>query len=125
MVEEEEGAFGVWATYLLCGVGGTLASYLSAAHTHTVSLGASSAVFGLFVVGVVTKFKPSVRRLLEAVILGQFVVKQVLGEVQLAAAGRGAAAATLGGMQIGHVAHLAGAAVGVLLVLLLARLPEA
>lgn len=50
MVEEEEGAFGLWATYLLAGVGGTLASYLSAPHTHTVSLGASGAVFGLFMV---------------------------------------------------------------------------
>ena len=71
-----------------------------------------------------TKFKPSPRRLLEAVILGQFVLRQVLTEVQLASAGRGAAA-TLGSVQVGHVAHLAGAAVGVLLVLLLARLPEA
>lgn len=37
------------------------------------------------------------------------------------AAGKGA---TLGGMQVSHVAHLAGAAVGVLLVLLISRLPE-
>ena len=47
---------------------------------------------------------------------------QVLGEVQMAAGGK---ALTMGGnMQVGHVAHLAGAAVGVLLVLLVARLPE-
>jgi membrane associated rhomboid family serine protease len=32
-------------------------------------------------------------------------------------------AALMGGMQVGHVAHLAGACVGVLLVLLLSRLP--
>lgn len=32
--------------------------------------------------------------------------------------------ATLGGMQIGHVAHLAGAVAGALLVLLLASLPR-
>ena len=49
---------------------------------------------------------------------------QVLGEFQLAAGGK---ALTMGGgsMQVGHVAHLAGAAVGVLLVLLVARLPDA
>lgn len=36
----------------------------------------------------------------------------------------GGRAMALGGMQVGHIAHLAGAAVGVLLVLLLARLPD-
>lgn len=50
MVEEEEGAFGLWATYLLAGVGGTVASYLTSPHSRTVSLGASGAVFGLFMV---------------------------------------------------------------------------
>ena len=50
MVEEEEGALGVWLTYLLAGVGGTLASYLTSPHTATISLGASGAVFGLFMV---------------------------------------------------------------------------
>lgn len=75
-MEEEEGALGVWATYLLCGIGGCAASYLSAPAAHTVSLGASSAVFGLFVVGVVAKLKFNAKRLLEALILGSFVVKQ-------------------------------------------------
>lgn len=69
---------GVWATYLLCGLGGCLASYFSAPHTHTVSLGASAAVFGLFAVAVLTKFKPTLRHLLEAVVLGTFVMKQLL-----------------------------------------------
>ncbi|GAB4817608.1 hypothetical protein N2152v2_004654 [Parachlorella kessleri] len=121
IVEEEEGAFGVWATYLLCGLGGCVASYLTSPHTRTVSLGASAAVFGLFMVGVLTKFRPSLRRLLEAIILGQFVIRQVASEVQLVAGGR---ALTVGGMQVGHIAHLAGAAVGALLVLLLSKLPD-
>lgn len=121
MVEEEEGAFGVWATYLLCGVGGALASYLSLPHSRTISLGASGAVFGLFAVAVFSKFKPSLKRLLEAVILGTFVARQVLQEVAVVGSGRGMA---LGGMSVGHWAHLGGAAVGVLLVLLLARLPD-
>ena len=54
-------------------------------------------------------------------LLGAHQIKQVAGEFQMATAGK---AATIGGMQVGHVAHLAGAAVGVLLVLALARLPE-
>ena len=48
-------------------------------------------------------------------------IKQVAGEFQMATSGK---AAMVGGMAVGHIAHLAGAAVGVLLVLLLARLPD-
>jgi membrane associated rhomboid family serine protease len=128
MVEEEEGALGVWLTYLVCGVGGNLASYLTAPAVRAVSLGASSAVFGLFVVGVVSKLRPSAKRLLEAAILGSFVVRQVLQEVSMVSAGKGAAlasSAAAGGTTVGHWAHLGGAAAGVLLVLLLSRLPAA
>lgn len=123
VVEEEEGAFGVWATYLLCGIGGNLASFLSSPGSRSVSLGASSAVFGLFVVGVLTKLRPNAKRLLEAVILGSFVLKQVLGEVHMVASGKALAAA--GGMSVGHFAHLGGALAGVLLVWGLSRLPAA
>lgn len=70
MVEEEEGAFGLWVTYLVCGVAGNVASYLSSPHSATVSLGASSAVFGLFAVGVLTKVRLDLRRMLEALVLG-------------------------------------------------------
>ncbi len=70
MVEEEEGAFGLWVTYLVCGVAGNMASYLSSPHSATVSLGASSAVFGLFAVGVLTKVRLDLRRMLEALVLG-------------------------------------------------------
>lgn len=51
----------------------------------------------------------------------QFVIQQVAGEVQQVAAGK---AATIGGLQVGHVAHLAGAAAGVVLVALISRLPD-
>ncbi|KAG7672035.1 hypothetical protein Ndes2526B_g07005 [Nannochloris sp. 'desiccata'] len=122
MVEEEEGVFGVWTTYLICGIGGNLASYVSAPYTRTLSLGASSAVFGLFMVGVLAKLRPSAKRLLEAVILGSFVVKQVLQEVSMVSSGKAGLVAA--GMSVGHWAHLGGAAAGVLLVLLLNRLPS-
>ncbi len=42
------------------------------------SLGASGAVFGLFAVSVLCKLSFNFKKLLEAAILGQFVVKQVL-----------------------------------------------
>lgn len=120
MVEEEEGAFGLWATYIICGICGNLASYFSSPGTSSVSLGASSAVFGLFVVGVLSKLRPSIRQLLEAAILGSYVVKQVLQEVQMVASGSSVVA---GAMTVGHMAHLGGALGGVLLVLFLSRLP--
>jgi membrane associated rhomboid family serine protease len=120
MVEEEEGAFGLWATYIICGISGNLASYLSSPGTASVSLGASSAVFGLFVVGVLSKFRPSIRQLLEATILGSYVVKQVLQEVQMMTSG---ASVVAGAVSVGHMAHLGGALGGVLLVLFLSRLP--
>ena len=120
MVEEEEGPLGLWLTYLVCGVSGNLASYLSSPGSASLSLGASSAVFGLFIVGVLTKLRPSIKRLMEAAILGSYVVKQVLQEVHVVASGKTMAA---GGMSVGHWAHLGGAAAGVVLVLLLSRLP--
>lgn len=45
---------------------------------NTVSLGASGAVFGMFTMGVLCKFRFSFKKLLECAILGQFVVKQVI-----------------------------------------------
>jgi membrane associated rhomboid family serine protease len=126
VVEEEEGGIGVWIAYLLCGAGGALASYLAAPHTRTISMGASAAVFGLFVVGVVVKlfsYRFSFRKLIEAIVLGSFVVKQVAGEAGMVVSGK--TTAVMGGMSIGHVAHVGGALAGVLLLLALARLPAA
>lgn len=119
IVEEEEGVLGVWMTYLVCGAFGNVASWLSAPGAATISLGASGAVFGLFAVGVLVKLKFSIRRLLEAFILGLFVAKQVMSEVAVVSSGK---VVTVGGMAVGNWAHLGGAIAGVLLVLVVSRI---
>lgn len=57
--------------------GSSIASYLLQPR-QVVSLGASGAVFGLFVVSVLCKLSLNPRKLLECAILGQFVLQQVL-----------------------------------------------
>jgi membrane associated rhomboid family serine protease len=57
--------------------GANVASYLMMPR-NVQSLGASGAVFGLFVVAVVSKLSWNPRKLLESAILGQFVIQQVI-----------------------------------------------
>ncbi len=59
-------------------------------------------------------------RLQESVVLGNFVLRQVGDELRAQAMG---GTLTAGGLQVSHLAHLGGALVGVLLVLLLSRVP--
>mmetsp|Transcript_33191 Transcript_33191/g.105816 ORF Transcript_33191/g.105816 Transcript_33191/m.105816 type:complete len:331 (+) Transcript_33191:21-1013(+) len=125
LVEEEEGFGGLLATYAITGVGASLASYLllpkmAGVGMATVSLGASGAVFGLFAVSVLVKMSFSLRKLLEMGILGQFVWERLINEVGMQA-GEGK---VMGGLAVNHIAHLAGALVGVLLIFLLSRISE-
>lgn len=118
IVEEEEGILGVWSTYIITALGASIASYLLLPKA-SISLGASGAVFGLFAVSVLVKISFNLKKLIECGILGQFVIKQLLQETMSMKAG----GAVIAGHRVGHIAHLAGAFVGVLLVWSLSRLP--
>lgn len=111
LVEEEEGILGVVASYLITGLGANLLSVLLQPGA-TLSLGASGAVFGLFVVSVLIKLSWSWRKILEVLILGQFVIQQVITELQQV------------GLQDGvnRIAHIGGALAGVTLIMGLRRL---
>lgn len=104
LVEEDEGNFALWLSYILTGVGANLVSWLVLPR-NTVSVGASGAVFGLFTISVLVKVPGIVfcssfavcgisfkflwfyfyliqmswdwRKILELLILGQFVIEKV------------------------------------------------
>jgi len=131
LIEEEEGAFGVWCSYLATGVGASVVSWivlpksaggiLGVGTSSTISLGASGAVFGLFAVSVLVKLKFEWKRILEVVVLGQFVLQRILHETSMI--GKSVGGVGLGG--VNHIAHLAGALAGVVLIALLSKiLPE-
>ncbi len=106
LIEEDEGVLGVVSSYVITGLFANLLSWILLP-TAIVSLGASGAVFGLFVVSVLIRLSWNWRRIVEVLVLGQFVVSQVLSEIQNVGVQDG----------INRIAHLGGAIAGVLLIL--------
>eukprot|EP00929_Paragymnodinium_shiwhaense_P054894 TRINITY_DN27515_c0_g1_i2.p1 TRINITY_DN27515_c0_g1~~TRINITY_DN27515_c0_g1_i2.p1 ORF type:complete len:204 (+),score=20.79 TRINITY_DN27515_c0_g1_i2:608-1219(+) len=101
--EARVGAFGLIVAYLVCGVFANIVSKATL-HGSIASLGASGAVFGLFVVASLTNFKPTdPRALIEFLVLGQYAFTQVSSEV-------------VGQARVGvnKTAHVAGAVGGLL-----------
>lgn len=112
-VEDDLGWGGLLLAFAFCGISANLAS-LVLLPTATVSLGASGAVFGLFTVSVFSRLSVRElewRRVIEVLILGEFVVGKMFSELRIAAAG--------GMPGVNHVAHLAGAVSGIVLVMIL------
>ncbi|KAH9300912.1 hypothetical protein KI387_012495, partial [Taxus chinensis] len=84
LVEEEEGGFALWLSYLVTGAGANIVSWLILPST-VVSVGASGAVFGLFAISVLVKISWDWRKILEVFILGQFVIEKVMEAAQASA----------------------------------------
>ncbi|XP_010254105.1 PREDICTED: rhomboid-like protein 11, chloroplastic [Nelumbo nucifera] len=122
LIEEEEGNFALWVSYILTGAGANLVSWLVLPR-NAVSIGASGAVFGLFAISVLVKISWDWRKILEVLILGQFVIEKVMEAAQ---ASTGMSGSFSGGymQSVNHIAHLSGALVGVALVWLLSRVPS-
>jgi membrane associated rhomboid family serine protease len=109
LVEERIGSMGVVLAFLACGLG---ANVISAWMLHEGTLvGASGAVFGLFMVSVLLRLRLEWRRILEVVILGQFVVSQVMEETERLGAQDG----------ISHLTHVGGAITGAVFVAAITR----
>nr|GEW51518.1 rhomboid-like protein 11, chloroplastic [Tanacetum cinerariifolium] len=120
LVEEEEGGFGLWLSYILTGAGANLVSWLILPR-NAVSVGASGAVFGLFAISVLVKLSFDWRKILEVLILGQFVIERVMEAAQASTSFASNSSAL---QNINHIAHLSGALVGATLVWLLSRVPS-
>ncbi|CAA2983152.1 rhomboid 11, chloroplastic [Olea europaea subsp. europaea] len=123
LVEEEEGNFALWLSYILTGAGANLVSWLILPR-NAVSIGASGAVFGLFAISVLVKMSWDWRKILEVLILGQFVVEKVMEAAQASTSLAGGYRGVYGVQNVNHIAHLSGALVGVVLIWLLSRFPS-
>lgn len=110
LIEEKIGSAGVLLAFLACGLG---ANVISAWMMEGGTLvGASGAVFGLFIVSVLIRLKLEWRRLLEVLVLGQFVVAQVMEETRNLGAQDG----------VSHLTHVGGAITGAVFVAAMTRL---
>ncbi|CAA6671604.1 unnamed protein product [Spirodela intermedia] len=121
LVEEEEGNLGLWISYIVTGVGANLVSWLLLPRS-AVSMGASGAVFGLFTISVLVKLSWDWRKILEVLILGQFVIDKVMEAARASTSLNGGLGRELYG--VNHIAHFSGALIGAALILLITRVPS-
>jgi membrane associated rhomboid family serine protease len=106
LIEEEEGASGLLFSFFVCGISANIIDYIFSAKTGA-SLGASGAVFGLFIIAILIKFKLTFINILECLILVPFVLGYISSEI-----------AKMGkNDNIGHDAHIYGALAGVILIM--------
>ncbi|KAG0501501.1 hypothetical protein HPP92_001573 [Vanilla planifolia] len=123
LVEEEEGNFALWLSYILTGAGANLVSWLVLPR-NAVSIGASGAVFGLFAISVLVKISWDWRKILEVLILGQFVIDKVMEAAQASTGLAGPLGRGYSLQTVNHIAHLSGALIGAALILLISRVPS-
>jgi len=120
LVEEEHGGIAFTLMYLFCGVMSNLACVYFAAK-NAVFLGSSGAIYGLFVISVLTRFRLSWKRIVEFCVIGNFVASTTFAEVGAMNASMGrklGSASAAKYIQVNHFGHLAGAAAGLLLLFL-------
>ncbi|OUZ99962.1 Peptidase S54 [Macleaya cordata] len=120
LVEEEEGNVALWASYILTGAGANLVSWFLLPR-NSVSIGASGSVFGLFAISVLVKMCWDWRKILEVLVLGQFVIKRVMEAAQASAGLSGTFNGGSALQSVNHIAHVSGALIGVGLVWLLSK----
>ena len=126
-VEEEARIVGVILSFLVSGACANVASLLllspGTALLPTISIGASGSVFALFTLSILIRFRLQISRLVETFILSTFVWSRVGDEFNSLAqqsANKNALLELAGrSVRVNHVAHVAGALAGVLIVLLL------
>lgn len=106
LIEEEEKITGIMVSYFVCGIGAGAIDYILSDKSGA-ALGASGAVFGLFVVAMLIKFKMKFTNILDLLIIVPFVFMHVTHEVSKLGAND----------RIGHDVHLYGALIGGLLIL--------
>ncbi|MBN2145172.1 MAG: rhomboid family intramembrane serine protease, partial [Candidatus Aureabacteria bacterium] len=69
LIEEEEGMTGFLISFMVCGIGSNFCDYFLSPHGDYLSLGSSGAVFGLFTIALLIKFKMQLTSFLELLIL--------------------------------------------------------
>lgn len=121
MAEEDMGSFGMLSSFFTCGVVSCIVSLLIMPR-NTYSCGASGAIFGLYSVCILGKMfntgwnsqsEGGLRKLVEALVFGWFVVESVRSELQMVAGG--------GMMGVDHAAHFGGVFAGAMFILIMRK----